>query len=80
MAGVVQAKSEYNKNYTYGLNQIDKEINIKIDTGRKDREGNPKMAFKYILLNSDIDILKKELNRFYDDYISKKLFKYELLK
>ena len=76
----VKEYPEYNKNYKYGLYQIQKDINIKIDTGNFNKKGEPTKAIKYPTLDEKIKKLKLELKDFYKQEIEKKLFKYELLK
>ncbi len=76
----IKKTDEYKSEYTYGLNQIIKEINIKIETGDFNKIGEPILAPKYINLNEMIRDFKKELNLFYEKYITEKIFKYELLK
>jgi hypothetical protein len=65
--------SNYNKNYTYGLYQIIKELNT-----FKDENG--KLVYDYPDLNGDINSLKIKLKTYYKKYIEPKCFKYELLK
>ncbi len=71
---------EFNKNYNYGLYQIERDINIKIDSGSRNKKREPIMVHKYPDLNSEISNLKDMLNKYYEDYIHEKLLKYELLK
>lgn len=71
---------EYNPEWTYGLHQIIKKINIKADSGDCNKKGEPIMIHKYDELNESIKELKTELNEFYEKYITDNLFKYELLK
>lgn len=79
----VKTKTEYNSNYKYGLKQIEQDINIDIPSGRKDKTGKMVMIKKY---NNSGDIddlikqLKKELDKYHNKFIEKKLFQYELLK
>lgn len=77
---MVKTKKEYNNKFNYGLHQIIKEVNIKIETGDYTKSKEPILAYKYDKLNKLIKELKEELNNFYDEYIAPKLFKYELLK
>ncbi len=77
---LVKTTSEYNEEFTYGLHQICKEINIKVETGDYNKKNEPIMAHKYSDLNDEIKELKELLNKFYDTHITSKLFKYELLK
>ena len=77
---LVKTTSEYNEEFTYGLHQICKEINIKVETGDYNKKNEPIMAHKYGDLNDEIKELKELLNKFYDTHITSKLFKYELLK
>lgn len=71
--------SEYNSHFTYGLHQICKEINVKIEIG-KNKRGEPIKAFKHPKLNADIKEFKVCLDEFYDKHITDKLFSYQLLK
>ncbi len=69
-----------NKEIRYGLWQIMQELNIKIDSGRKDKKGNPVMTYKYNALNSEIKKLDDALKNYYSTDIIPLLFKYELIK
>lgn len=71
---------EYNSSYTYGLSQIDKEINIKIGSGTLNKKGEEIMVPKYKDLDEKISILKETLKLYYLSEIKSKLFKYSLLK
>lgn len=79
----VKTKPEYQSNYKYGLYQIEKDINIDIESGRKDKTGKMVMVKKYNN-SGDVDDLvkqiKKQLIDYRGDYIEEKLFQYELLK
>jgi len=57
---------EYNPRFTYGLYQIEKEINLR----NEDKE------YIYPDIHNDVQVLKA----YYAKYIVKKLFDYELLK
>lgn len=81
----------YNKNFTYGLYQIDMELNTcyKTDSnGNKiypenenwSNKKNSTIQYDYIELNSNIISLKEKLKSYYKNYIQDKLFEYELLK
>lgn len=70
---------EYNPEYTYGLYQIDEEINIKIQQG-VDSKGNPKMIQKYGDLNDYIKDLKELVTNYYLENLVDTLFEYEFLK
>lgn len=70
---------EYNPEYTYGLYQIDEEINIKIQQG-VDSKGNPKMIQKYGDLNDYIKDLKELVKKYYLENLVDTLFEYEFLK
>jgi len=77
---LIKTTEEYNPKYTYGLHQICREINIKIETGGYNKKGEPIMEHKYTDLNYEIKELKEQLKEFYEKYLTPKLFKYELLK
>ena len=64
---------------TYGIFQINDEINIQIVIGY-DRNGNEKKGPKYGDLNNMLIDFKKRVQKYYNDYIISDLFKYELLK
>ena len=66
----VKKTPEYNPHYTYGLYQIEKEINLQ----NEDKE------YFYPDIHNDIQALKALLKEYYAKYIVKKLFDYELLK
>lgn len=76
---IIKTTDEYNPNFTYGLHQICKEINVKIVIG-KNKKNEPIMEHKYNKLNLSIKEIKEQLKEFYDKYITPKLFEYELLK
>ena len=76
----VRATEEYNPKFTYGLHQICRDINIRIETGDYNKKNEPIMAYKYSDLNDTVKELKNQLKEFYNKYITPKLFKYELLK
>ncbi len=79
----IKTKAEYKANYKYDLYQIEKDINIDIESGRKDKTGKMIMVKKY---NNSEDVddlvkqLKKQLIEYRENYIEKKLFQYQLLK
>ena len=79
----VKTKTEYQSNYKYGLYQIEKDINIDVESGRKDKTGKMILIKKYNN-SGDVDDLvkqiKKQLEKYREDFIGKKLFKYQLLK
>jgi len=64
----------------YGLWQIMREINIQIDSGRKDRKGGTVWVYKYPALNTEIKKLDAALKKYYGEYIIPSLFEYELIK
>ncbi|GHT13090.1 hypothetical protein FACS1894170_08670 [Planctomycetales bacterium] len=66
----VKRTKEYNPQFTYGLYQIEKEINIQ----NEDKE------YVHPDIHNDIQALKLLLKAYYAKYIVKKLFEYELLK
>lgn len=74
------SKPEYNQNYKYGLYQIERDINISIETNAFNKKGEPIKKKKYPLLDEKIDLLKIDLRSFYKTIIEPKLFLYELLK
>lgn len=69
-----------NPNYRFGLWQIAQQINVKIDSGRKNRRGKAVFVYKYANLNTAIKTLDTAIKSYYDDKILPLLFKYELLK
>lgn len=79
---------EYNAGYTYGVYQIDREINLKIPvtdkhTGRpvlNPKTNKPLYTAKYPLLNGKFSPLKRALADYYARNIEPKLFDYGLLK
>ncbi len=77
---LVKVTKEYNPKFTYGLYQICRDINIKVETGDYNKRNEPIMEYKYSDLNDVIKELKEQLKEFYDKHITPKLFKYELLK
>lgn len=65
----------YDKTLTYGLFQIDKELN----TYHKDFELD-KIVYDYPSLNGNINTLKQMIKSYYNDEIVPTLFEYEFLK
>lgn len=76
----IKDTEEYNSNYSYGVWQIKEEINIKIDSGRVDKHNEPIFIIKYPRLNTAMNTLKNEVERYYKEGIIPDLFKYELIK
>lgn len=76
----IKDTEEYNPNFSYGVWQIKEEINIKIDSGRVDKHNSPVMVIKYPRLNTAMNTLKTEVEKYYHDEIIPDLFKYELIK
>lgn len=72
--------SEYDPRKTYGLDQIEKELNIDIPTNTVTKTGKQNMEKKYPDLDNKIKEFKVKLKEFYKDHIEPKLFQYELLK
>jgi hypothetical protein len=68
----VKDTKQYDNNLTYGLYQIEQEINLK---DKKQKKG-----FYYPELNSDILLLKKYLKEYYLKEIAPILFEYEFIK
>jgi hypothetical protein len=64
----------HNENFSYGLYQIEKEINAFF----KDEKG--KKHYEHVNLNSLINILKDSLKKYYEKKVLPGLFEYELLK
>lgn len=68
---------ESNKDITYGVYQIDKELN----TFSYVFEGETKKkVYDYPDLNGDLITLRDRLKEYYKKYITEKMFKYELVK
>lgn len=72
-------QDEYKPLYTYGLYQIDEEINVKIQQGVK-ADGTPKMVQKYGDLNNLIKDMKTMVKDYYLNNLVDTLFEYEFLK
>ena len=66
--------------FRFGLWQIMQQINIKIDSGRKNRKGEPVLVYKHANLNTAIKTLDTAIKAYYDTSITPLLFKYELIK
>ncbi|PIP31446.1 hypothetical protein COX24_03560 [bacterium (Candidatus Gribaldobacteria) CG23_combo_of_CG06-09_8_20_14_all_37_87_8] len=64
----------YNKEYTYGMYQIDEELNTRF------KNENDEWIYDYPELNTAINSLKTKLAKYYEAVIQPKLFEYELLK
>jgi len=69
-----RATKNYNKKYTYGMYQIDEELNT------RHKDDNDDWIYDYVDLNTAINSLKTKLAKYYETVIQPKLFKYELLK
>lgn len=76
----IKGTEEYNSEFTYGLYQICRTINIKIEITDRSKDGTPIKISKYPELNALIEEFRGQLNEFYNEHITPKLFKYELLK
>lgn len=82
----IKRTEEYKKaieqypDFRFGLWQIMEEINIKIDSGRKNRQGESIFVYKYTNLNTAIKTLDTTIKTYYDTHIIPLLFKYELIK
>lgn len=77
---LAKATDNYNKNWTYGLKQIEKELNEKIGSGTYNKKGEEIKVPKYEKLDEKINVLKTELKKYYFEILTPPLFKYELLK
>lgn len=69
-----QKTEEYNNKFTYGLYQIDEELNTKY------KDEKDKTIYNYPELNGNIKTLKVLLKNYYLKEIAPTLFEYELLK
>ena len=71
-------KENYNPEYTYGLYQIDEEINLKdpVDIGNGKTRNRP----RYGDMDNLIKEIKKLLKQYYIDNLADTLFEYEFLK
>ena len=71
-------KENYNPEYTYGLYQIDEEINLKdpVDIGNGKTKNRP----IYGDMDNLIKEIKKLLKQYYIDNLADTLFEYEFLK
>lgn len=67
----------YNKDLTYGVYQISKELNTSHKEGRGTSE---RIVYDYPALNSYLISLRDNLKAYYKSHITAKMFKYELLK
>lgn len=67
----------YNKDLTYGVYQITKELNTfeKVKVGKSNKK-----IYDYPELNGNLDTLRVKLKEYYKKYITDKMFKYELVK
>lgn len=74
-----ECTDEYNPDYTYGLYQIDEEINIKIKIGTKS-DGTDKIDYKYGDLNNMIKEIKILIKQYYLNNLVDTLFEYQFLK
>lgn len=65
---------KYNKDFTYGVYQIEQELNTFI------LDDNNKRIYDYPELNGDLQTLKRKLKDYYIKYIRENMFKYGLIK
>lgn len=74
-----QAKKtkEYNKDITYGVYQIIKELNT---FEKVNNNGRMKKVYDYPELNGNLETLRVKLKEYYKKYITDKMFEYELIK
>lgn len=77
---IAKAADEYISGRTYGLKQLNKEINVKIGSNNYNKKGEEILKPKYVKLDEAIKVLREETKLFYNDEIVPKLFEYELLK
>lgn len=69
--------ARYNVKYSYGVYQIDKELNtFTIDNSYKTR----KKVYDYPELNGDLVTLRTKLKEYYNKHIRDKMFQYKLVK
>lgn len=69
--------TKYNPKYSYGVYQIDKELNtFTVDSSYKAK----KKVYDYPDLNGDLVTLRTKLKEYYNKHIREKMFKYELVK
>ncbi|MDR0957203.1 MAG: hypothetical protein LBM09_01335 [Candidatus Nomurabacteria bacterium] len=64
----------------FGLWQIMEELNVKVPSGKKDRQGNDVLKYKYAALNTEVNKLSDEIRKYYDEELLSDCFKYQLLK
>ncbi len=74
LINMAKQTKEYNYKYTYGLYQIDEEINTKY------KDENDKTIYNYPILNGQIKLMKKIVKDYYIKNLIDKLFEYEFLK
>lgn len=69
--------AKYNPDYSYGVYQIDKELNtFTVDNSYKAK----KKVYDYPELNGDLVTLRTKLKEYYSKHIREKMFQYELVK
>ena len=72
-----RSTKKYNKKFSYGVYQIDKELN----TFRVEGSGrNKHNVYDYVSLNGDLDSLRGNIKAYYKSHIRNKMFSYELVK
>ena len=83
MIDIYESMSDFTEDENGTISQIEKDINIDVESGRKDKTGKMILIKKYNN-SGDVDDLvkqiKKQLEKYREDFIGKKLFKYQLLK
>lgn len=70
---------KFKDEYSYGIYQIDEELNTKIESGKKSN-GEPNMVFLDGDLNNMLKEFKLAVKKYYIENLPKTMFEYELLK
>jgi bisphosphoglycerate-dependent phosphoglycerate mutase len=76
----IKTTDEFNPKYTYGLDQICKEIDIKEPSGNHNKKGEPIMVSKNPEVTEQVKDIKTAIKEFYREHIAEKLLEYQLLK
>lgn len=83
---IIKDLDEFNPKYTYGLYQIEKDINVKVyafdDNNNPilDKNGKHKKIIKYGDLNNILIEFKKNVKQYYLNEIAEKMIKYKLVR
>ncbi|MGZ9756063.1 hypothetical protein ACXYRR_03955, partial [Mycoplasma sp. 246B] len=71
---------EYKQDWKYGSHQIEKQLNIKIESGSYTKDNKPIMKPKYSELDEKLKLLKQKISEYFNKFLTPKILEYELIK